>query len=342
MTVLAVCVLINSVVYPGMSEVKIKKTLVGAGGLAVTSLSFGAAPLGNMPDTYGHAVNDESAAAVLRRIFEGPVNMLDTSRNYGFGRSEERIGAVIREMGRLPSGFVLSTKIDRNMETNKFDAAAARRSVEESLETLSLDKADILHLHDPEHADGLHDITRPGGALDELVKMKEEGLASLIGLAAGAVNIMVPLLKNWPFDVLISHNRFTVLNRNADEMFNYAHENGIAVFNAAPYASGILAKGSANTQKLVYQDADDAALAPVRMFEALCARCGVEPGAAALQFSMRDPRITSTIVGVSRPERIEANLAWAEADIPDGFWDELAQLPFSTEDPEANRAYKPG
>jgi D-threo-aldose 1-dehydrogenase len=68
-----------------------------------------------------------SLARDVRAVFDGPVNFLDTSRNYGFGRSEERIGEVIRERGGLPPGFVISTKLDRDMETSRFDGARARR-----------------------------------------------------------------------------------------------------------------------------------------------------------------------------------------------------------------------
>ena len=75
--------------------------------------------------------------------------------------------------------------------------------------------------------------------------------------------------------------------------------------------------------------------------EAICNRFGVPPGAAALQFSLRDQRIASTICGVSRPERIEETLAWAKWQIPEEAWKELLALPFSTDDPEATRDYKP-
>ena len=66
--------------------------------------------------------------------------------------------------------------------------------------------------------------------------MKEEGLAKAVGLAAGVVTQMMPLLSDWDFDVLITHNRFTLANRNADAMLNLARARGIAVLNAAPYA----------------------------------------------------------------------------------------------------------
>ena len=91
-----------------------------------------------MPDTYGYAVDVERAQATVRAIFDGPVNFLDTSNNYGLGRSEERIGDVIRERGGLPKNFVISTKLDRDMETGRFDASRARRSLEESLKRLGL------------------------------------------------------------------------------------------------------------------------------------------------------------------------------------------------------------
>ncbi|MCY6379750.1 aldo/keto reductase [Hoeflea prorocentri] len=319
-----------------------KRRAIGNTGLEVTELCFGTSPLADMPDTYGYGVDEERARATVRAIFDSPVNFLDTSRNYGFGRAEERIGAVIRERGGLPDGFVLSTKLDRNMETNRFDASCARQSFEESLEALSLDRVQVLHLHDPEHSASLEEITGPGGALDELFKIKEEGLADAVGLAMGRIDIMFPLLRDRPFDVLINHNRFTLLNRQADEMYDYAHEAGIAILNAAPYAGGVLAKGSVQMPKLTYQDASHEALEPVRLVEAACARHGLAPGVAALDFSMSDPRITSTIVGVSKPERVAQTIEWATQTIPDAARQELAGLPYSTEDPEANRDYTPG
>ena len=319
-----------------------KMNKVGNSGLQVTELCFGTSALGDMPDTYGYSVDEERARNTVHAIFDGPANFLDTSRNYGFGRSEERIGAVIRERGGLPDGFIVSTKLDRDMETNSFDAARARRSFEESLEALSLDRVQILHLHDPEHVADISEITRKGGAMDELFKIKEEGLADAVGLAMGRIDMMLPLLKDYPFDCLISHNRYTLLNRQADEMFDYAHEAGIAIFNAAPYASGVLAKGSVEMPKIAYVDADEEALEPVRQIESVCAKHNLAPGAAALRFSIDDPRIASTIVGVSKPERVHQTIGWATTSISEAAQADLASLSYSTDDPEAHRDYKLG
>jgi D-threo-aldose 1-dehydrogenase len=318
------------------------KVKLGRSNLMVSRLCFGLAPIGDMPDTYGHSVGIEQAHATVRAVFDSEVNFLDTSRNYGMGRSEQRIGEVIKERGGIPKGFVISTKLDRDMDTLKFDDGRARRSLEESLKTLNLERVQLLHLHDPEHAASLAEVIGRNGALPELFKMKEEGLCDAVGLAAGRVDIMMPILKEWDFDALITHNRFTLVNRNAEEMMDLASTRGIAVLNAAPYAAGVLAKGSANYQRYVYQKATPETLAPVARVEAVCAKHSIPPGAAALQFSMRDPRVASTIIGISKPERVAQTIAWANYPIPQAAWEELMALPSDKGDPEATRVYTPG
>lgn len=319
-----------------------EKVRIGRTNLRVSRICFGTSSLGNMPDTYGYDVDEGRARETVRAIFAGPANFLDTSRNYGFGSSEQRIGEAIRERGGLPEGFVLSTKLDRDMETGRFDASRARRSLEESLEALGLERVHLLHLHDPEHAASLSEVKGRDGALGELFRIKEEGLAEAVGLAAGAVDVMLPILREWDFDALITHNRFTLTNRNADAMIDFARGKGVAVLNAAPYSGGVFAKGSLSYPRYVYQEGSAGTLDPVRRVEEVCARHGVPPGAAALQFSLRDERITATICGVSKPERVRQTFEWAEWPIPDQVWEELMDLPFSSADPEASRDYKPG
>jgi D-threo-aldose 1-dehydrogenase len=325
-----------------MAEDIMKKVRVGRTDLMVTPICFGTSGLGDMPDTYGYGVDAERAKATVQAIFDGPVNFIDTSRIYGMGRSEERIGAVIRERGGLPPGFIISTKLDRDPQTNVFDSAQARRSLERSLKALGLERIDLLHLHDPEHSRSLAEATGRDGALGELFRIKEEGLAKAVGLAAGSVQMMTPLLRDWDFDALITHNRFTLANRNAQDMLDLAWSKGIGVLNAAPYAGGVLAKGSSEYPRYVYQEASAALLDPIRRIEAICLRHGAPPGAVALQFSMRDRRVTSTICGVSKPERVKQTLDWARFPVPEVVWEELKELPFSTDDPEATRQYSPG
>ena len=319
-----------------------ERRAIGQTGLSVTPIGFGTAALGGMPDTYGHDVDEETGRATVRAIFDSPVNLLDTSRNYGLGRAEARVGAVIRERGGLPDGFVLSTKLDRDMDNGRFDGDQARRSAEESLKALGVDRFQILHLHDPEHARDLTEIIRKGGALDTLFRMKEEGLVQAAGIAMGRIDFLLPILRDWPFDVVLNHNRFNLVNRSAAPVMDLAAARRIAFFNAAPFAGGVLAKGSATVRRITYQDADDAALAPIRSMEAICDRDGVAPGALALQFSIRKEGIASTIVGVSRPDRVHQALNWASQDIAIRTFEAADSAGHSMEDPELKRLYVPG
>ncbi len=318
-----------------------ERRTLGSTNLLVSPLGFGTSPLGSMPETYGHEVDEQRALQTLHAMFESPVNLIDSSRNYGEGRSEQRVGKALAT-GTAPSDLVLSTKLDRSSDTGRFDAARARESFEESLEALGRDRVDILHLHDPEHAADLDEIVRPGGAMDELFRLRDEGLATSVGLAMGQLELMTQLVNRYDFDVILNHNRYTLLNRSAASLFDTAAQRGIAVFNAAPYAGGVLAKGTGAVQRITYQDADEETLRPIRTLESLCGRHNIPLGALALQHSIRDPRITSTIIGVSRPERVEQSIEWAATAIPDEVWDELATLPYSTEDPEAGRDWVPG
>jgi D-threo-aldose 1-dehydrogenase len=135
-----------------MIETLMPKVRLGRTDLMVSPICFGTSGLGDMPAAFGYSVSVERAAATVNAILDGPTNFIDSARICGEGRSEERLGAVLRERGGLPAGFVLSTKIDRDPDTGVFDAAQARRSLETSLRILARERFDLLYLHDIEHA----------------------------------------------------------------------------------------------------------------------------------------------------------------------------------------------
>ena len=310
--------------------------------IKVSEICFGTSALGNMPDTYGYEVNPSIAEETILAILNGPSNFIDTSRNYGMGRSEKLIGNVFKSLGGKPNDIILATKIDRDTATNILDRDATLKSFEQSIKALETEKIDILHLHDPEHCKDLNDITCKGGALDTLFQLKEEGSVTLVGLAMGKVEMMYDLIQKWPFDVMINHNRFTLLNRQADKLFNLAKKKGIKIFNAAPFCGGILAKGTKETNRLVYQEVSEKKLKPVFDLEKICLKYNIPLGAAALQFSMKDPRISSTIVGITKKSRIDQIVEWSNFEIYEDAWKEILSLPFSINDPEATRNYKLG
>ena len=296
--------------------------------LSVSPICVGCAPLGNMPAVFEYSVTEQRALATLRAVFEIPLNFLDTAAAYGDGESERRIGEVLEEFGGLPEGYVLATKADRDLETNDFSGEQMRRSIERSLRLLGLDRLQLVYLHDPEYLD---DPTRepfeymmaPGGPVEVLMHYKDEGIIGHLGIAGGPIDLMTRFVETKLFEAVITHNRYTLVNRTAEPLLDLAAEHSVAALNAAPYGSGILAKGPDAYARYEYREAAQELVTQVREMENTCREFGVPLAAAALQFSMRDPRVVSTIVGISRPERVEQTLELAARPIPAELWPAL-------------------
>ncbi len=297
----------------------------GKTGLSVTPLCVGTSALGNFPAQYGYEVGTERAIATLRRVFEGPINFLDTSNEYGGGESERRIGRALSDVGGLPEGFVLATKVDPLPGSSDFSGDRVRASVGESLERLGLDRLQVVFLHDPEKMTFAEGVA-PGGAVEALMKLREEGVIGHLGVAGGPIDLMLQYLATGAFDAVISHNRYTLVDQSAEPLLDDAARRGIAFVNAAPYGGGMLVKGPDAVPKYCYQPANAATLERVRRMERICTSHDVPLAAAALQFSLREGRIASTIVGITEPERVEQTLRLAEWPIAQAVWEELEPL----------------
>jgi D-threo-aldose 1-dehydrogenase len=307
--------------------------------LRVTPLCVGTAPLASMPDAFGFSVPDDRAIATLRAAFASPITFVDTSANYGDGNAERHIGRVLREIGGLPADRVLATKADRDMTTGDFGGEQMKRSIEESLERLGLDRLQFAYIHDPEHTT-FETIMARGGALDVLQGLQREGVIGDLGISGGPIDMLIRYVETGAFAAVETHNRYTLLNRSALPLLDAAAARGVAVVNAAPYGSGMLAKGPDASARYAYQDASARLVERARRLDATCRARGVPLAAAALQFSMRDPRVTSTVVGMTRPERVEQTLILAAQAIPDALWPELDRVGFDMDDPEAGRWQK--
>jgi D-threo-aldose 1-dehydrogenase len=294
---------------------------LGATGLVVSAIGAGGGPLGGMPETSGRVAADQGVATV-RRILAGPITLLDTSNGYGGGESERRIGTALGEVGGIPSGFVLATKVDRGAD-GSFGAARVRQSLEESLQRLGLDRIQLLFLHDPEFAVTFDEAMAPQGAVPELLRLKEEGLAGVIGVAGGEIALMRRFVETGAFDVLLTHSRYSLVDRSADETITIARGRGVAVVNAAVLGGGILAVGTSRSTRYGYRDASPETLTAIAAIEGVCRSHDVPLAAAAMQFSQRDERISSTLVGFSRPERVDETIRLAQWPIPDELWIEL-------------------
>ena len=298
----------------------------GQTGLNVTPICLGCAPLSSMPNIY-YPVSEEQALAVLRAAFSSPINFLDTAAAYGNGESERHIGIVLKELGGLPRGYVLATKADRDFNTGDFSGEQTKRSIERSLRLLGVDRLQIVHIHDPEYATTtFEEMIAPGGAVDTLQQYKNEGVIGAIGVAGGPIDLMIRYVETGAFDAVLTHNRYTLLERSADPLLDLATSRGMAVLNAAPYSGGMLAKGPDRWAKYAYREAPPELIQRVRQIDQVCQQYNVPLAAAALQFSLRDPRITATIVGMTRPERLAQTLQLAFHPIPDDLWSQLEAI----------------
>lgn len=308
-----------------MTDLAARRPL-GSTGLEVTSICIGTSPLASMPGLYGYDVDAERAVETVLATFESPFGFVDTSNGYGDdGTSERRIGEAIRRAGGLPDGIVLATKIDPAPGTNDFSGDRVRASLDESLDRLGLDSVPLLYLHDPERisfAEGM----APGGPFETLLALRSEGLVGRIGVAGGALSNLQQYLDTSELDVILNHNRLTLLDRSAAPLFTAARSRGVGVVNAAPYGGGMLAKGPTVQAKYAYGEQDAAFRESAVAMSAACDRAGVPLAAAALQFSLRSDLVDSTVVGVSSPERIRQTVELAGIAIPDELWAELDGL----------------
>lgn len=301
---------------------------LGSTSLFVTPIAVGTSALASMPEIYGYAVPEARAIATVSAVLASPINLIDTSNEYGSdGAAERRVGAALRLREAAPgrSGFVVASKVDPTPGTKDFSGDRVRASLAESLERLGLESLDLLFLHDPERIT-LTEALDPAGSVRALVDVRDRGLVRHIGVAGGPPKLLRQYASLKEFEVVLTHNRYTLLDRTAEDFFAEMAAQGIGVLNAAPFGGGLLARGSGSGRTYAYGSygQDDLTLTRhVEIMEACCKRHGVPLKAAALQFSMRNPSIDSTVVGVSSPERVAELARLAAVPVPDELWGEL-------------------
>ena len=305
----------------------------GSSSLTVPPMAVGCAPLGDMQETFLYSVSEERAIATVKAALASPLNYIDTAAWYGDGESERRIGLALKQIGGLPEGAVLQTKIGKSPHSDDFSGEVIKCRFERSFALLGVERVDTVFLHGPERTT-FAEAMAPGGPVEVLRGYRDQGLFDHLGVASDQSAVDQRYLETGLFDAVISSNSFALLNTNSSDLFTYAAEHGIAVLNAAPYGSGILSRGPRAYPRYFYKQAPAHLVERAEKIEAICEQHGIPLAAAALQFSLRDPRVTVTIVGMSRPERIQASIELATMEIPDSVWAEIELLgPPDTVDP---------
>jgi D-threo-aldose 1-dehydrogenase len=312
--------------------------------VTVTRLGLGSAPLGGLFTE----VSDDAAAATVARAWDLGLRFFDTAPLYGYGNAERRLGAVLRERDR--SAFALETKVgrllrvvddptgwdvDRTQEHEgqpfyrgtgsavpvfDFSYDAARRSLEESLERLGLDRVDIALVHDPDD----HVEIALDGACRALVDLRDQGVVGAVGVGIDHSAPAERFVREADIDCVLIAGRWTLLDDDAgSNLLPAAVEHGVHVIAAGVFNSGVLAD-AARGCTFDYITASDDVVARAMSMARVCARHGVPLKAAALQHPFRHPAVSAVVVGARSPDEIEENVAMAALPLPEALWDDLA------------------
>jgi D-threo-aldose 1-dehydrogenase len=316
---------------------------LGTTGLAVTTLGFGGAGIGNLyrqlPDSDAHEAVQVSLASGVR--------LFDTAPFYGFGLSEQRLGAALAG-ARTPC--VISTKVGRRLvPTGPQDARVGRegyfsarpfapvfdygyesvmRSHEESLARLGVARVDVLLCHDigrlthgERHGERVREFL--DGGYRALRELRERGAVRAVGIGVNECEICVELLRECELDCILLAGRYTLLEQPAlDELLPLCAQQRVSILCGGPFNSGILATGSRAAGQAHYNYAapPPAVLERVRRLESVCAAFDVPLQAAALQFPLAHPAVASVVAGCVTAAEAGHCASMFSQVIPAAFW----------------------
>ncbi|MGY5763618.1 aldo/keto reductase [Brachybacterium sp. DNPG3] len=307
---------------------------------ALPAFGVGAAQLGNLyrPTT------DAEAAGAIEAAWEGGLRMFDTAPHYGVGTSERRLGALLAAYPR--DEYLLSTKVGRLLvpgpgtgddlahgfavpddAVRRWDMSEAgiRRSHEQSLERLGLDRVDILYLHDPEEGPLEQAFAE---ALPALAAMREEGLVSRIGVGSKDSAVLARAVRTGLIDTVMVSGRYTLLEQPAaEDLLPACLEHGVDAVAVSVFNSGILARAEVPDEaRYEYGQAPTALLERARALAALAAHHGLELPDLALHHPLQHPAISSVVLGMRTAEQVRDNLERIRRTVPAALWTEVEAL----------------
>jgi D-threo-aldose 1-dehydrogenase len=313
---------------------------VGRTNLAVTLLGLGTAPLAGIyapPDMDG-------AVALVERAWDLGVRYFDTAPLYGYGIGERILGRVLpskprdefvlsSKVGRLvgrEAAFAPDADIDRGQGSNwpgasdaqavfDYSGDGVRRSIEESLERLRLDRIDVVYIHDPDD----HWEAAIGEAYPALHRMREDGVVRAIGAGMNQSGMLARFAREGDFDMFMLAGRYTLLDQDAyAELLPLCVEKGISIAIAGAMNSGVLADPRPGS-KFNYATAPGPIVErAVRLREA-CERHRVPLRSAAAQFPLAHPAVVTLAAGVRAIDHLEEYPGLLREPIPAGLWDDL-------------------
>lgn len=292
-----------------------EKRLLGNTGLRLPVLGFGASSLGQE----FRAVSLDEAMRSVRVALDSGLNYIDTAPFYGRGMSEVLLGIALRDVPR--DQYILSTKLGRyDLQHFDFSAKRVAESVDVSLHRLGTDHIDLMICHDIEFVpmQQIVDETLPA-----LRKIQQQGKVRFIGISGYPMKIFKFVLDQTKLDFILSYNQYTLQNqRLADDLIPYLKSKGVGVINAGPFSARLLT----NAPLPKWLKEPEEVKAAARKAAALCESRGVDIAKLALQFSVRNPDIASTVAGSANPENISKWAKWIAEPIDPQLLNEVLEI----------------
>jgi D-threo-aldose 1-dehydrogenase len=307
------------------------KRPLGPHGPAVTALGLGCAPIGNLFET----VSDDDARATVDAAWDAGIRYFDTAPLYGYGASERRLGGALRTRPR--HDYVLSTKVGRVLRPARSNRSATiftdvgdlepefdftrdgiLRSLEESLKRLGTDRIDIALVHDPDD----HEDDANRHAFPTLLQLRDEGVVAAVGCGMNQTAMLQRFVARIDVDCVLVAGRYTLLDRSGAELLTQCAVRGVGVILGGVFNTGALIDPDAHPT-YDYTAASPVVLERARTLRAVCEASGIALGAAALQFAMRHPAVTTVLVGARSGAEVDLDVGYTATEIDD---DVLAQL----------------
>jgi L-galactose dehydrogenase len=271
---------------------------LGATGLQVSILGFGASPLGGV----FRPINEEEGKRAVRVALDLGVNFFDVSPYYGMTRAEIVLGQSLAGVPR--ERYLLSTKVGRyGNEAKDFDFSADRvaRSVDESLKRLGVSHVDMLLCHDIEFGN-LNQIVEE--TLPALRRIVAAGKARFVGITGLPLKMFPAVMDRAAVDVMISYCHYELNDTSLEGLLPYLTGKGVGVISASPLGMGLLTDGGLPA----WHPAPQRIKACCAAAAAHCRAKGSDIARLALQFALSRPEIATTLVGMATPEEIAQNV----------------------------------
>jgi aryl-alcohol dehydrogenase-like predicted oxidoreductase len=310
---------------------------LGNSGLKVSELSLGSWT------TLGGSIGGADAASIVHRAFDLGINLFDTADVYVKGGAERALGAAIRD---LPRGeIVVATKCMGRVGEGPLGRGLSRKHIfdamDASLKRLGVDYVDLYQFHAPDAETPVEESLRAFEDLVRAGKTRYIGFSNFDEQPPLADQVMAIQARERWTRMISSQPRYNLLDRHVEDGHAaYCRKHGIGMIVYSPLAQGVLTNkygggarpaGSRATGSFAHFLESQKALTPENVAAAerlglWCSSRGLEPGAVALAWVLRNPAVSSAILGATNASQLEQNLKALEVKLGDAEWREVETL----------------